>query len=158
MLLKENDVAKANNTVRSEEISSEIWFIALSYPSLSSLLGRAVRRGETLRDGAPGWFQSEIPKYYGFGTTPRAIASQSRCPDSGMQFVSTQHYKCLFRDIYQEKLLPRDIEHLHHGGRPMLIDQRTFFQSQTTLKHANSPEEYQEACDKQEKTPRTRQQ
>jgi len=45
MLLKENDVAKANNTVRSEEISSEIWFIALSYPSLSSLLGRAVRRG-----------------------------------------------------------------------------------------------------------------
>ena len=45
MLLKENDVAKANNTVRSEEISSEIWFIALSYPSLSSLLGRADRRG-----------------------------------------------------------------------------------------------------------------
>jgi len=45
MLLKENDVAKANNTVRSEEISSEIWFIALSYPSLSSLLGRAARRG-----------------------------------------------------------------------------------------------------------------
>jgi len=48
MLLKENDVAKANNTVRSEEISSEIWFIALSYPSLSSLLGRAVRRGVVL--------------------------------------------------------------------------------------------------------------
>ena len=48
MLLKENDVAKANNTVRSEEISSEIWFIALSYPSLSSLLGRAVRRGLAL--------------------------------------------------------------------------------------------------------------
>ena len=48
MLLKENDVAKANNTVRSEEISSEIWFIALSYPSLSSLLGRAARRGVVL--------------------------------------------------------------------------------------------------------------
>ena len=48
MLLKENDVAKANNTVRSEEISSEIWFIALSYPSLSSLLGRAARRGVLL--------------------------------------------------------------------------------------------------------------
>ena len=48
MLLKENDVAKANNTVRSEEISSEIWFIALSYPSLSSLLGRAARRGKVL--------------------------------------------------------------------------------------------------------------
>ena len=45
MLLKENDVAKANNTVRSEEISSEIWFIALSYPSLSSLLGRAAETG-----------------------------------------------------------------------------------------------------------------
>jgi len=28
----------------------------------------------------PGWFQSETLLYCGFGTTPRAIASQSRCP------------------------------------------------------------------------------
>ena len=35
----------------------------------------------------PGWFQSETLLYCGFGTTPRAIASQSRCPpDSGGQF------------------------------------------------------------------------
>jgi len=38
-------VAKTNYTVTAEEISSEIWFVALSYPNLSSLLGRAVRRG-----------------------------------------------------------------------------------------------------------------
>ena len=29
---------------------------------------------------APGWFQSEILRECGFGTTPRVIASQSRCP------------------------------------------------------------------------------
>src|SRR5678816_2056042 len=29
---------------------------------------------------APGWFRSEIPRECGFGTTPRVIASQSRCP------------------------------------------------------------------------------
>ena len=29
---------------------------------------------------APGWFQSEILPECGFGTTPRVIASQSRCP------------------------------------------------------------------------------
>jgi len=35
---------------------------------------------------APGWFQSEILRECGFGTTPRVIASQSRCPpDSGGQ-------------------------------------------------------------------------
>jgi len=66
MLLKENDVAKANNTVRSEEISSEIWFIALSYPSLSSLLGRAVRRGFS---SSPGY--SKIP------SSPAAAAIQT---------------------------------------------------------------------------------
>jgi hypothetical protein len=34
----------------------------------------------------PGWFQSETLLYCGFGTTPRVIASQSRCPpDSGGQ-------------------------------------------------------------------------
>ena len=42
-------MAKTNYTVTAEEISSEIWFIALSYPSLSSLLGRAVRRGVVLQ-------------------------------------------------------------------------------------------------------------
>ena len=59
MLLKENDVAKANNTVRSEEISSEIWFIALSYPSLSSLLGRADRRGRGHRSSPEKIIQYE---------------------------------------------------------------------------------------------------
>ena len=29
---------------------------------------------------APGWFQSDILRECGFGTTPRVIASQSRCP------------------------------------------------------------------------------
>jgi len=29
---------------------------------------------------APGWFQSDILREGGFGTTPRVIASQSRCP------------------------------------------------------------------------------
>ena len=28
----------------------------------------------------PGWFQSDILLECGFGTTPRVIASQSRCP------------------------------------------------------------------------------
>jgi hypothetical protein len=35
---------------------------------------------------APGWFQREILQQCGSGTTPRVIASQSRCPpDSGGQ-------------------------------------------------------------------------
>ena len=32
---------------------------------------------------APGWFQSDILRECGFGTTPRVIASQSRCPNLG---------------------------------------------------------------------------
>jgi len=35
---------------------------------------------EETRLEAPGWFQRETLLYYGFGTTPRVIASQSGCP------------------------------------------------------------------------------
>src|SRR6185295_17755903 len=36
---------------------------------------------------APGWFQSETLQQHGFGTTPRVIAMQSRCPPNlGGQF------------------------------------------------------------------------
>ena len=72
MLLKENDVAKANNTVRSEEISSEIWFIALSYPSLSSLHGRAARRGERAKRA---W--GAKPRRFVMGTTPRTTCGRA---------------------------------------------------------------------------------
>src|SRR5882672_6952800 len=37
--------------------------------------------------GGPGWFQSETLQQRGFGTTPRVIAMQSRCPPNlGGQF------------------------------------------------------------------------
>src|SRR6185295_7400807 len=36
---------------------------------------------------APGWFRSEPLQQHGFGTTPRVIAMQSRCPPNlGGQF------------------------------------------------------------------------
>jgi len=45
---------------------------------------------------APGWFQSETLLYCGFGTTPRVIASQSRCPPNlGGQYDSASIRLCL---------------------------------------------------------------
>jgi hypothetical protein len=37
---------------------------------------------------APGWFRNETLRHCGFGTTPRVIALQSRCPNLGGQFSS----------------------------------------------------------------------
>jgi hypothetical protein len=37
---------------------------------------------------APGWFRNETQRHCGFGTTPRVIALQSRCPNLGGQFSS----------------------------------------------------------------------